>query len=167
LPEADSYLSSKTIANTDRIGGFSVPKSGYAFLPHTTDAYIEAVGATLEEAMQFAGMALTDTMCAIGSISPLLTDRIEASGHDEITLLYDWLESILLRFDLDSKVYSRYKVAPLARSTGGLRASADVSGEKYDRQKHGSKVEVKAVTYHKMEVVREGGSTIVRFILDL
>ena len=144
-----------------------MPKSGYAFLPHTTDAYIEAVGATLEEAMQFAGMALTDTMCAIDSISPILTERIEASGRDEITLLYDWLETILLRFDLNNKVYSRYKVAPLTRSPAGLHASAEVSGEKYDRQKHGSKVEVKAVTYHKMEVVREERSTIVRFILDL
>ena len=144
-----------------------MPKSGYAFLPHTTDAYIEAVGATLEEAMQFAGMALTDTMCTLGSISPILIERIEASGRDEITLLYDWLESILLRFELDGKVYSSYRMVPLTRSPAGLRVSAEVSGEKYDRQKHGSKVEVKGVTYHKMEVIREEGSTIVRFILDL
>jgi SHS2 domain-containing protein len=144
-----------------------VPKSGYVFLPHTTDAYIEAVGTTVEEALEFAGKALTDTMCSIDSISPKLTERIEASGRDEVTLLYDWLESILLRFDLDCKVYSKFKVAPLARSLAGLRASAEVSGERYDRQKHGTKVEVKAVTYHKMEVIREGNYTIARFILDL
>jgi SHS2 domain-containing protein len=144
-----------------------VPKSGYTFLPHTTDAYIEAVGTTLEEALQFAGMALTDTMCAIGSISPTLTEEIEASGRDEITLLYDWLESILLRFDLDCKVYSKFNVAPVLKSPAGLHASAEVSGEKYDRQRHGTKVEVKAVTYHRMEVIRENNSTIVRFILDL
>jgi len=144
-----------------------VPKPSYRSLPHTTDAYIEAAGATLEEALQFAGMALTDTMCDVDSISPKLTDRIEASGRDEITLLYDWLESILLRFDLDHKVYSRFNVAPLTRSAAGLSANAEASGEMYDRQKHGSKVEVKAVTYHKMEVVRENNSTMVRFILDL
>jgi SHS2 domain-containing protein len=137
------------------------------FLPHTTDAYIEAVGATLEEAMQFAGMALIDTMCAINSISPNITEHIEASGDDEVTLLYDWLESILLKFDLKGRVYSKFKVAPIAKSAGGLRALAEVSGEKYDRHKHGTKVEVKAVTYHKMEVLREDNSTILRFILDL
>jgi len=137
------------------------------FLPHTSDAYIEAVGATLEEAMQFAGMALIDTMCAINSISPNITEHIEASGDDEVTLLYDWLESILLKFDLEGQVYSKFKVAPIAKSAAGLHALAEVSGEKYDRQKHGPKVEVKAVTYHRMEVLREDNSTILRFILDL
>lgn len=142
-------------------------KLGYIFLPHTTDAYIEAVGATLEEAMQFAGMALIDTMCAINSISPNIAEHIEASGDDEVTLLYDWLESILLKFDLEGQVYSKFKVAPIAKSAAGLHALAEVSGEKYDRQKHGPKVEVKAVTYHRMEVLREDNSTILRFILDL
>lgn len=142
-------------------------KPGYMFLPHTTDAYIEAVGATLEEAMQFAGMALIDTMCAINSISPNITEHIEASGDDEVTLLYDWLESILLKFDLKGRVYSKFKVAPIAKSAAGLRALAEAYGEKYDRQKHGTKVEVKAVTYHRMEVLREDNSTILRFILDL
>jgi SHS2 domain-containing protein len=144
-----------------------LPKSGYSFLPHTTDAYIEAVGETLEEAFQFAGMALVDTMCLVDSISPKVTERIEATGRDEVTLLYDWLESILLKFELNGMVYSQFKVAPIAKTTPGLRVKAEVSGEKYDRQKHGTKVEVKAVTYHKMEVVRERDHTILRFILDL
>lgn len=146
---------------------FRVRKTGYAFLPHTTDAYIEAVGGTLEEAMQFAGMALVDTMCVIDSISPLVAEKIEASGCDEVTLLYDWLESILLKFELEGQVFSKFKVAPIVRSEIGLRATAEVTGEKYDRQKHGTKVEVKAVTYHKMEVRREDSYTILRFILDL
>jgi SHS2 domain-containing protein len=140
---------------------------GYSFLPHTTDAYVESVGATMEEAMQFAAMALVDTMCNIDSISFKITDRIEVSGRDEVTLLYDWLESILLKFDLNGRVYSRFKIGPIIRSSSGLRAIAEVSGENYDRQRHGAKVEVKAVTYHKMEVLREDASTVVRFILDL
>jgi SHS2 domain-containing protein len=64
-------------------------------------------------------------------------------------------------------VYSKFKVAPIAKSATGLRVLAEASGEKYDRHKHGTKVEVKAVTYHKMEVLRKDNSTILRFILDL
>lgn len=144
-----------------------MPKTGYTFLPHTTDAYIEAVGATLEEAMQFAGMALIDTMCSIESIEPTVTEQVETSGRDEVTLLYDWLERILLKFDLEGKVYSRFRVAPISKSAAGLSATAEISGEKYDRKKHDAKVEVKAVTYHRMEVLREGNSATLRFILDL
>ena len=156
------------VGNTNRPKGLlPVRKTGYVFLPHTTDAYIEAVGSTLEEAMQFAGMALVDTMCVINSISPETTEQIKVSGDDEVTLLYDWLESILLKFDLEGRVYSKFKVSPIEKSPAGLRAIADVSGERYDRRKHGTKVEVKAVTYHKMEVLREDNLTILRFILDL
>ena len=81
-------------------------KTGYTLLPHTTDAYIEAVGVTLEEAMQFAGIALIDTICNVNSVSPVLTEHIEASGDDEVALLYDWLESILLKFELERWVFS-------------------------------------------------------------
>jgi SHS2 domain-containing protein len=117
--------------------------------------------------MQFAGMALTDTMCSIESISPVISEQIESFGRDEVALVYDWLESILLKFDLEGKVYSKFKVAPISKSAAGLSARAELSGEKYERRKHEAKVEVKAVTYHKMEVLREGNSTILRFVLDL
>jgi SHS2 domain-containing protein len=144
-----------------------VRKTGYYLLPHTTDAYIEAVGATLEEAMQFAGIALIDTICNVNSVSPVITEHIEASGDDEVALLHDWLESILLKFELEHWVFSEFKIAPIVKSEAVYRTVAKAFGEKYDKEKHGAKVEVKAATYHKMVVLREEGSTIVQFILDL
>jgi len=143
-------------------------RPGYRFLPHTTDAYIEAAGQTLEEALEFAAMALIDTMCEINSVSARVNDQIHASGRDEITLLYDWLERILLKFELEGKVYSRFKVAHTAKSGTGFRADGEAFGERYDRATHGAKVEVKAVTYNRMEVTRGPGEMVtLRFILDL
>jgi SHS2 domain-containing protein len=132
-----------------------------------TDAYVQATGAALEQALESAGLALFDIMCDTNVISPTLTDEIEMSGTDEVRLLYDWLETLLLKFELDGKVYSKFKVNPIEKSRVGFRGSAKLLGEPYDRRKHGSKVEVKAVTFHKMEVVRGRSSTTVRFILDL
>jgi SHS2 domain-containing protein len=125
------------------------------------------VGATLEEAMQLAGIALIDTICNVNSVSPVITEHIEASGDDEVALLYDWLESILLKFELERWVFSEFKIAPVVKSETIFRLAAEAFGEEYDKEKHGAKVEVKAATYHKMVVLREEGSTIVRFILDL
>jgi len=132
-----------------------------------TDAYIEAVGATLEEALRFAGIALIDTICNVNSVSPIITEHIEASGDDEVALLYDWLESVLLKFELERWVFSEFKIAPIVKSETLFRTVAEAFGEKYDKKKHGMKVEVKAATYHRMVVFREEGSTIVQFILDL
>lgn len=143
----------------------SVP--GYTFLPHTTDAYIQATGSTLEEAFQYAGMALFDTMCDLKAVSPRFVENLEVTGHDEIALLRNWLESLLLKFELEGKVFSKFKVTVSRRLSSRLQANAEIYGEGYDKRKHGAKVEVKAVTVHRMEVVRDGAAVTVRFILDL
>ncbi len=139
----------------------------YKFLQHTTDAYIQSTGATFEEALENAGLALFDTMCNLESISHKQVDNVEADGADEVGLLYDWLDTLLLKFELDGQVYSNFRVEPLETGSGALHINAKAYGETYNRLKHGSKVEVKAVTYHRMEVVREKNLVTLRFILDL
>lgn len=142
------------------------PTPGYKLLPHTTDAYIESSGATLEEAFSNAGLALFDTMCDLRSITEQLSETISVEGGDELALLYNWLESLLLKFELERKVYGRLQVS-LTIEPSALRITAKAYGELFDRKKHHAKVEVKAVTFHKMEVSQEGGAAVVRFILDL
>lgn len=146
---------------------FVVPAPRYEFLPHTTDAYIEAAGSTLEEALEYAGMALFDTMCDLKAISPERVENVEVTGVDPVALLHNWLESLLLKFELERKVYSKFKVTLTERPSRILQANAKIYGEPYDRRKHGAKVEVKAVTLHRMEVARNGAGVTLRFILDL
>lgn len=144
-----------------------MPTPGYDLLPHTTDAYLQAVGSSFEEALAYAGMALFDTMCDLKAVSPNRIDSLEVTGDDEVALLYNWLESLLLKFELEDKVYSKFDVTLTKKPENQLQANAKLYGEAYDKRRHGAKVEVKAVTLHKMEVVRERGVTTVRFILDL
>ena len=59
---------------------------GYRVLPHTTDAYIEAYGATLEEAFSYAALALFDTMCNINSVSESISEKVQIRGVNELTL---------------------------------------------------------------------------------
>ena len=139
---------------------------GYKFLTHTTDAYIEAVGFTLEESFGYAATAMFDTMCNIATVSNSLVERIHVEGSDEVSLLYDWLEALLLKFEIEGRVFSVFQ-ARIFRRGSLLVLDADAIGEMYDKKKHGSKVEVKAVTFHRMEILRRSPLTIVRFILDL
>ena len=144
-----------------------MPVLGYTFLPHTTDAYIQATGSTLEEALEFAGMALCDTMYDSNSVASKHLEDLQVSGSDEVALLYNWLETLLLKFELERKVFSKFKVTVDRKSTNGIQALAKLYGEFFDRRRHGAKVEVKAVTLHKIEVVHSDDGVIIRFILDL
>ena len=140
--------------------------SGYRFLPHTTDAYIESVGPTFENALENAALALFDTMCNVNRVSAELQEEVTVQGADQLELLYNWLECLLLKFELEHKVYNKFHVSRVS-DQGALTLTAKIQGEAFNRQKHGAKVEVKAVTYHKMEIFQDGKMTVVRFIVDL
>jgi len=140
---------------------------GYKFLPHTTDAYVQAVGSTIEEAFGYAAIALIDSMCNVEAVAGSMNEELHVEAPDEVILLYNWLELLLLKFELEHRVFSHFGMLKITHQSGKLLLDVRASGETYDRQKHGAKVEVKAVTLHRMEVSRADDQTIVRFILDL
>ena len=140
---------------------------GYKFLPHTTDAYVQAVGTTIEEAFAYAATALIDSMCNVSAVEGVLNEKLHVEAPNEILLLYNWLELLLLKFELEHRVFSSFDNLKITHQSGKILLDTDASGEIYDKEKHGAKVEVKAVTFHRMEVSRMSNLVLVRFILDL
>ncbi len=136
----------------------------YKFLEHMTDAYIEAEGDTLEEAFENAAKGLVDTMIDISRIEVKTRTLISVKGHDLEEVLYNWLEEVLLKLSLDRLALKEFKVRIKKGDTYELEGEA--YGERLDIEKHNYKVEIKAVTYHLMEI-RGDGKYKVRFLLDL
>ena len=139
----------------------------FRFLEHTSDAYIEAWGPNLETAFANAAAGFYETMLNLQSVEPEREDMIDVEGHDEKELLYNWLEAMLLKFDIDGMVYSRFDIGPVSNESNVLNLQARVKGEKYDRRKHGAREEIKGVTYHQMEIQKQPGKVTVQFVLDL
>jgi protein archease len=107
-------------------------------------------------------------MTELDKVRPQIEDTVEVEGHDKQALLYSWLEALLLKFEIENKLYSRFKIAQIKHISDGLRLTAKIKGEPFDPNRHLSKVGVKAVTYHQMEIIesRKEGVT-VKFILDI
>ena len=142
-------------------------KKGFRFLEHTADAYVEAYGGSLEEAFENAASAMTDVMTDLERVKAEKLETFVVEAQDEAALLYSWLEELLLEFELKNKLYSRFDVSKIETISGGFRLEARAWGEPYDIERHPSKVGIKAVTYHQMEIIKEPESITVRFILDI
>jgi SHS2 domain-containing protein len=142
-------------------------KQRFRFLEHTADAYVEAYGTSLELAFENAALATTDVMTEVEKVEAKDEETFTVEAQDEYALLYSWLEEILLEFELKGKLYSRFEVSAIEKTSDGFRLHAKAWGETYDSEKHPSKVGIKAATYHQMEILKKPGSVTVRFILDV
>ncbi len=142
-------------------------KKRFEFLEHTADAYIAAYGDSLEEAFENAALATFQVMTDVEKIKPETEDFVEVETHDEYALLYSWLEELLIRFDTTKNLYCRFKVSSIRETPAGLKLKAKIWGEPFDPERHPQKVGVKAVTYHRMEIVKKPKAVTVRFILDI
>lgn len=139
----------------------------FDFLEHTADVYIAVYGRTMEEAFENAALALFEVMTDTAKVKHDFEYSLEVEAEDEYALLYAWLEALLVRFETANTLYSKFKILSLGETSEGLRIEAKVWGEKFNRKKHTQKVAVKAVTYHRMEIIKEIDKVTLEFILDI
>jgi SHS2 domain-containing protein len=139
----------------------------FEFLEHTADVYIAAHGATMEEAFGNAALAMFEVMTDTEKIATGHREAVEVEAEDEYALLYSWLEALLVKFEVNGMIYSKFEVHQIKENKEGFKLKATVHGEKYDPQKHPQKVGVKAVTYHQMEFIKEREKVTLMFILDI
>ncbi len=142
-------------------------KKRFEFLEHTADAYIAAYGENLEEAFENAALATFEIMTDVEKVRPETEDLVQVEAHDEYALLYSWLEELLVRFELDNNLYCRFKISSIKETPEGLKLKAKIWGEPFDPKRHPQKIGIKAVTYHRMEIVKKPKAVTVRFILDV
>ena len=139
----------------------------FEFLEHTGDAYIAAYGQTMEEAFGNAALAMFEVMTDTRKIAQTQKEVVEVEAEDEYALLYSWLEALLVRFEVEGLLFSRFDVEDLKETSNGFQLKSIVFGEKYDAKKHPQKVGVKAITYHQMEIIKDVDKVTLMFILDI
>lgn len=136
----------------------------YKILEHATDAVVEVTADDMDGAFTAAGLATVDIMLDIDSVGSEHEWDIAASGDDLRHLLYDWLEAVIYRTITDgiaiSSIYAKVERGPPYTVRGKMR------GESINLKKHGFKVEIKAPTFHEMEIDESNGVRL-KFLLDL
>ncbi len=130
----------------------------YKIIDHTADIAIRTTGRSMNKAFENAGYAMFDTMCDASSVKPHTTKRIECEADDLEQLLVDWLSELLFICDVDDMLFSKFQV-----KITGTKLKAKVKGEKMDSARHHLKTDIKAITYHMLEVDVETNTVQVLF----
>jgi SHS2 domain-containing protein len=139
----------------------------FEFLEHTADVYIRAYGKTMEEAYENAALAMFETMTDTDKVAQIHKESLEVDAEDQYGLLYNWLEALLVKFETEGMLFSRFQIIRWKETDEAFKIEANVWGERFDSKKHPQRVGVKAVTYHRMVIIREADRVILEFILDI
>ena len=121
----------------------------YDLIDHTADVGVKAYGKNLSEAFEHAAKAMFDIITDNSEIETVGQYTILLDAHDLEQLLVDWLSELLYLNSAKNLVFGFFKVN-LDEKNKSL--SATVFGEKYNISKHKIGAEIKAVTYHMLEV---------------
>ncbi|OYT66545.1 archease [Candidatus Bathyarchaeota archaeon ex4484_205] len=138
----------------------------YRFLEHTSDAYVEAEGDTLEEAFVEAARGMFDVITDPSTIEICVKRDITVEAEDLESLLYSWLEELLLLFDIEGLVINDFSII-IEKRSGGYILQGEVRGEPFNPSKHPPETDVKAVTYHGMSIKKTNNKYVVRVLFDI
>ncbi len=133
----------------------------YEIFEHTADVGIIVHGDTLEEMFEKAAYGMFDIIVHADRIEPVRKVKVSISSPTLEDLLVDWLSELLYVFSTELFVMNKFDVR--IRKDNSYSLNAVCWGENFKRRKHGIKTEIKAVTYHELEINVEKGYLKVLF----
>lgn len=140
----------------------------FEYFDVTADIGFYAYGNSLEKAYENAARAMFNVMTDINTVSSIQKREFKIESEDFVSLLYDYLEELLFLFDVELLFFSKFEVAIEKLSEESYKLNCIAYGEEVNWNIHPRKSEVKAITFHKMDVICEDdGSVKLSAILDL
>jgi SHS2 domain-containing protein len=138
-------------------------RAGFELRDHTADIAVYAWADSVEGLFRAAAEGLYATIGELQTEETGERARIHIEAGDPESLLHDFLDELLYRFEMGGQRLSDFSFGRLA--AGVLEADAavncvDARASVLDR-------EVKAVTYHDLNIVRDEGRYEVTVILDI
>lgn len=134
----------------------------YEYFEATADIGLKAFGKDMNEAFENAGLAIFNIISDTSGIDAVREIEFEVTSEDEVSLLYDYLEELLFYHEIEFMLFSEFHV----KIDENLHLEAKIIGEEIDWDKHERKSEIKAITFHKMEV-KKTDHVEVQAIVDL
>lgn len=136
----------------------------FEFFDNTADVGIKAYGKTLEEAFENSALAVFEVMTDTSKVDPVEERKVSVDGIDLENLLYRWIESLLVYYDSELMLFSKFKVKI---DQDNMRLEGEAWGEKFNEEKHERRTLVKAMTYSLMSINKVGDMYEITFVVDI
>lgn len=145
----------------------------YEFFDHTADLGLRVKASGLDELFADAARGLT-AMIAGEAWESLAKPPDELAAHQSIAitadeldnLLRDWLAELLDQFERRHNLFRTFEVT-VRHDSGDWRLNATAFGAKVDPQSLALEHEVKAITYHGLQVEETTNGWMAEVVVDI
>ena len=135
----------------------------YRLIDHTADFGLEIFGSDETALFEEAAVALFELVTDSTTLKAELSRDIEVIGDDWPDLMVNWLRELLYMFNGEEQIICRVAITAIAEN----RLQATIGSETFDPRRHEIRNEIKAVTYHQIEVGPVDDGWRARVIFDV
>jgi len=139
------------------------PKQRYRVFDHTADLGLEIYGTDEKELFLNAAIAVFDTMTELDYVTAKEKRYFSVEGSDREDLLVNFLREILYMCNGEGFLLKECSISDI----DDRHIIGTVRGEVFDPEKHRIKTDIKAVTYHQIEVEKTRHGWRGRVIFDV
>lgn len=144
----------------------------YVAMDYLSDVLIRAYGKSIKELFENTAEGMFSLITDLKNIKKTIEKKIEISAGEKIgpeDLLIIWLEKILYLNEVNSLIFSEFKIIDLINNESESRISALLKGEKINLKKHEIFLQIKAPTYHNLFIKQdnEAGIFTVDIVFDV
>jgi len=137
-------------------------KPSYEPIDHTADTGIHVFGHNAKDLFQNAAMALMDQLVEPVDLMPRQEKRITVEGTDWPDLMVNWLREILYLWVGGDVLVQAVQIEFITQK----RLAAHLRVDPFSEKRHQLKSEIKAVTYHQIQVFDTGNRWEAKVIFD-
>ena len=134
----------------------------FRFISHTADIKFQAFGNSLKEVFENSALALFNTIYS-EKIREKKKIKINVQGHDLESLLYNFLEEMLVLIDSENFLPAKIKILNFNKKT--FKIEAEILGD--DAENYQISMHVKAITYNEMFIKKIKNKFVAQVVLDI
>jgi len=135
----------------------------YEEFEHTADLGIRVYGNSLEGLFSNSAWAMMDLITDLKGVKEDKSLDISLKAEDKESLLVRWLEEVLYYLEVKGIIFKSFEV----KLDGEKRLKAEASGEDFEEGRHILTKEIKAVTYHTLEIKQSDSNWQAQIIFDV
>ena len=135
----------------------------YEQIPHTSDIAIRVYGKDTKELFENAAYGMFDILADLEGIKTSISIDVNVKAPSKEELLVSWMDELLYNFYSKNIIFSVFNINKIKDT----ELSAKAGGQHVGNNRNRLKKEIKAITYHDLNIKETPSGLTVEIVLDV